>query len=103
MTAVAFNAAGGQGCISVASNIMPRRCAEVQEACLQGDYAKAGALQDTLVELNSVLFCETSPGPVKFAASLMGKCQPDLRLPLVLPQEEHKKHIRQVLNNLRLL
>jgi len=103
MTAVAFNAAGGQGCISVASNIMPKRCAEVQEACLKGDYAKASKLHETLVPLNSVLFCETSPAPVKFALSLMGKCKPDLRLPLVEAGEENKKHIRQVLNNLRLL
>ena len=103
MTAVAFNAAGGQGCISVASNIMPKRCAEVQEACLKGDYAKASKLHETLVPLNSVLFCETSPAPVKFALSLMGKCKPDLRLPLVEAGADNKKHIRQVLNNLRLL
>ena len=103
MTAVAFNIAGGQGCISVASNIMPKRCAEVQNACLKGDYALAAKLHETLVPLNSVLFCETSPAPVKFAASLMGKCKPDLRLPLVQPQEDSKKHIAQVLKNLRLL
>jgi len=103
MTAVAFNASGGEGCISVTSNIMPKRCAEVQEACLSGDYARALKLHETLVGLHSVLFCETSPAPVKYAASLLGKCQPDLRLPLVQPQEDHKKHIAQVLKNLRLL
>jgi 4-hydroxy-tetrahydrodipicolinate synthase len=103
MTAVAFNVAGGQGCISVASNIMPRRCAQVQEACLKGDYAKAATLHETLAPLNAILFCETSPGPVKFAASLMSKCKPDLRLPLVGPSVESKKHITQVLKNLHLI
>jgi 4-hydroxy-tetrahydrodipicolinate synthase len=103
MTAVAFNVAGGQGCISVSSNIMPRRCAQVQDACLKGDYAKASELHEPMVPLHSILFCETSPAPVKFAASLMGKCKPDLRLPLVPPQEENKKHIAQVLKNLHLL
>jgi len=103
MTAVAFNVSGGQGCISVASNIMPKRCAEVQEACFAGDYAKAVELQDTLTELNTVLFCETSPAPVKYALSLMGKCTPDLRLPLVEPQADNKERIKQVLKNLRLL
>ena len=103
ITAVAFNASGGQGCISVTSNIAPRVCAEVQEACLNGDYRRALALHETLVDLHSIMFCETSPAPVKFAASLMGKCEPDLRLPLVPPSEEHKKDIRQVLKKLRLL
>jgi 4-hydroxy-tetrahydrodipicolinate synthase len=103
MTAVAFNASGGVGCISVTSNIMPRACAQVQEACLAGDYAKALKLHDAMVSLHSILFCETSPGPVKFAASLMGKCRADLRLPLVEPSETSKKHITDVLKNLRLL
>jgi 4-hydroxy-tetrahydrodipicolinate synthase len=103
MTAVAFNVSGGQGCISVSSNIAPRACAEVQNACLSGDYVRAAKLQDALVPLHSVMFCETSPGPVKFAASLLDKCKPDLRLPLVEPGEESKNHIRQVLKNLRLL
>ena len=48
MTAVAFNASGGQGCVSVSSNIMPKRCAQVQEACLKGDYAKALKLRRRL-------------------------------------------------------
>ncbi len=103
MTAVSFNAAGGQGCISVASNLMPRRCAQVQEACLVGDFAKALKLHETMVDLIGALFSETSPGPVKFAASLMGKCSSDLRLPLVEPRAETKKHMREVLKKMRLL
>jgi 4-hydroxy-tetrahydrodipicolinate synthase len=103
MTAVAFNAAGGVGCISVTSNIMPKRCAEVQNYCLSGDFKKALKLHDTMVPLHSALFCETSPSPVKFAASLVGKCKPDVRLPLVQPNEANKKHLRQVLKNLGLI
>ncbi len=103
MTAVAFNASGGQGCISVTSNIMPKCCAEVQEACLAGDYAKALKLHDSLVALHSVMFCETSPAPVKFAASLMGKCKPDVRLPLVQVGENSKNQLTQILKNLHLL
>lgn len=103
MTAVAFNASGGVGCISVTSNIMPRRCAEVQNACLSGDYAKALTLHETMVPLHSILFCETNPTPVKFAASLMGKCKPDVRLPLVQPSEMNQTHLHQTLKNLHLL
>lgn len=102
-TAVAFNIAGGQGCISVSSNIMPKACAEVQNACLAGDYAKAVKLHEKLVPLHEIMFCETSPAPVKFAASLMGKCSPELRLPMIQPNADNKKHIKQVLKNLRLL
>ncbi len=103
MTAVAFNVSGGQGCISVASNIMPKACAEVQEACLNNDYVSALTLHDKLVSLNSILFCETSPAPVKYAASLMGKCLPNLRLPLVEVSELSQKEIKKILSNLRLL
>lgn len=103
MTTVAFNASGGQGCISVASNIVPKWCAQVQQACFLGDYTKALAIHDTMVPLITALFCETSPAPVKFAASLIGKCSADLRLPLVGLGEENKIHVRQVLKNLRLL
>ncbi len=103
MTAVAFNASGGVGCISVASNLMPKACAEVQNACLKGDYKRALKLHDALVPLHDVIFCETNPGPVKFAASLLGKCKPDVRLPLVQPGEDSKKRLRQVLKSLRLI
>jgi len=100
---VAFNASGGVGCISVSSNIMPRACAEVQNACLAGDYKKALALHEPLVPLHNIMFCETSPGPVKIAASLMGKCKPDVRLPLVQPCEASKMQISEVLRSLHLI
>lgn len=103
MTAVAFNASGGQGCISVASNIMPRTCASVQELCSEGNYQEALKLHETLTELNQVLFCETSPTPVKYAASLMGKCGTEIRLPLIQPSEFAKQRVSQALKNLHLL
>ncbi|NBX02908.1 MAG: 4-hydroxy-tetrahydrodipicolinate synthase [Alphaproteobacteria bacterium] len=103
MTAVEFNLAGGQGCISVASNIAPRACAKVQEACLAGDYVHAHRLQKELVALHDVMFCETSPGPVKYAASLLGKCSSELRLPLVQPSDASKQRVREVMKTLRLI
>ena len=82
-TALGFMAHGGHGCISVASNIAPRLCAEFQNACLAGDYKTALALQDRLMPLHDALFCETNPGPVKYAASRLGLCEAEVRLPLV--------------------
>jgi 4-hydroxy-tetrahydrodipicolinate synthase len=81
-TALAFMAHGGHGCISVTSNIAPALCAEFQNACLAGDYARALELHDRLMPLHEALFVETSPGPVKYAASLLGLCKPGTRLPL---------------------
>jgi 4-hydroxy-tetrahydrodipicolinate synthase len=102
MTAVAFNVSGGQGCISVASNIAPKTCAAIQEACLVGDFVGARILQDKLTELNAVMFCETSPAPVKYAVSLLGKCANNLRLPLVGVNENSKHEINKVLQKLQL-
>src|SRR5690606_40661115 len=73
ITALGFNAHGGHGCISVTSNVAPRLCAEFQAACLKGDYAAALRLHEKLVPLHLDLFVETSPAPVKFAMSLLGK------------------------------
>ena len=81
-TALGYNAHGGQGCISVTANLAPRLCAEFQAACAAGDYAKARAYQDRLMPLHDALFCETSPAPVKYAASLLGLCGEEVRLPL---------------------
>lgn len=100
MTAVAFNVSGGVGCISVTSNIAPRRCAEVQEACLAGDYVTALAKHEPLVPLHHAMFVETSPAPVKYAASLLGKSSPDVRLPLVSASAECRKLVRGVMEGL---
>ena len=82
-TALGFMAHGGHGCISVVSNIAPRLCAEFQNACLSGDYKTALALQDRLMPLHDAMFCEANPGPAKYAASRLGLCEADVRLPLV--------------------
>jgi len=81
-TALSFNAAGGVGCISVTANVAPRLCSEMQTAWAEGRLADAMAIQNRLVPLHDALFSETSPGPVKYAASLMGKTSERCRLPL---------------------
>ncbi len=103
MTALAFNAAGGQGCISVSSNVAPALCAKVQSLTLEGRYQEALALHDTLVPLHSAMFCETSPAPVKYALKLMNKCNGELRLPMVPVSEENAETIKQALAELSLL
>jgi 4-hydroxy-tetrahydrodipicolinate synthase len=92
-TALGFNAHGGQGAISVTANIAPALCAEFQAACLKGDFAKALRLQDQLMPLHDAMFVETSPGPVKYAASRLGLCNPDVRLPLAPISESSRKAV----------
>ena len=82
-TALGFNAHGGQGCISVTANVAPALCSEFQEACLAGDYSTALGIQDRLMPLHEALFAETSPSPVKYAASVLGLCSEETRLPMV--------------------
>jgi 4-hydroxy-tetrahydrodipicolinate synthase len=89
-TALAFMAHGGHGCISVTSNIAPRLCAEFQNACLGGDFRRALELHDQLMPLHDALFVETSPGPVKYAASRLGLCKASTRLPLAPVSEQTK-------------
>jgi 4-hydroxy-tetrahydrodipicolinate synthase len=93
-TALGFMAHGGRGCISVTANVAPRLCARFQDACLKGDYATALAIQDQLMPLHDALFVESSPGPVKYAASLLGLCTSDTRLPLAPISAATKEKIR---------
>src|ERR1700744_6107527 len=79
-TALGYNAHGGVGCISVTANVAPRLCAEFQAACAAGDYAKARVYQDRLMPLPDVVFCETSPAPVKYAVSGLGGGSGEVRL-----------------------
>lgn len=103
MTAVVFNLAGGSGCISVAANVMPKACAQVQQACLDGKWDEAARLQETLTTLHEAMFVETSPAPVKHALSLMGKCSDEIRLPLVAASEQSQTSIHATLKNLHLI
>jgi 4-hydroxy-tetrahydrodipicolinate synthase len=102
-TALGFMAHGGRGCISVASNVAPRLCADLQNACLAGDFKKALALQDVLMPLFDVMFVETNPAPVKYAVSRLGLCTPDMRLPMVPLSDESKAAINTVMQSLGLL
>lgn len=83
ITALAFNAHGGHGCISVTSNIAPRLCSQMQELSLAGDFKGALAVQDKLVHLHRNLFLEPNPTAVKYAANRLNLCTNELRLPLV--------------------
>jgi len=81
--ALAFNAMGGTGCISVSANVAPRLCAEFQAACQGGNYQRALALQDQLYPLHEALFTDASPGPVKYALTRVRPGFPGtLRLPM---------------------
>jgi 4-hydroxy-tetrahydrodipicolinate synthase len=102
-TALGFNAHGGVGCISVTANVAPRLCADLQEATLKGDYASALKLQDRLMPLHHAMFVEASPGPVKYAASLLGLCEPDTRLPLIPVMDSTKEAVREALIHAGLL
>ena len=96
-TALGFNAHGGQGCISVTANVAPALCAEFQEACLAGDYTTALGIQDRLMPLHEALFAETSPSPVKYAASVLGLCSEETRLPMVPTTAMTKEKVKAAL------
>jgi 4-hydroxy-tetrahydrodipicolinate synthase len=103
ITALGFMAHGGHGCISVTSNVAPRLCAEFQAACLKGDFASALTLQDKLSPLHVNLFVETSPAPIKYALSLIGKCANTLRLPIVPASEKAQTAVREAMVHAGLL
>ncbi|QTL03666.1 4-hydroxy-tetrahydrodipicolinate synthase [Aquabacter sp. L1I39] len=96
-TALGYMAHGGHGCISVTSNIAPRLCADFQTACLAGDYKAALALQDKLMPLHTGLFVETNPQLPKYALSVMGKMDEELRLPLVPATEGARAVVRKAM------
>lgn len=102
-TALGFMAHGGHGCISVASNVAPRLCADLQNTCMKGDFTAALALQDRLMPLFDALFVETNPGPVKYAASRIGLCSGEMRLPMVPVTEAGKKVVDAALAKVGLL
>jgi 4-hydroxy-tetrahydrodipicolinate synthase len=102
-TVLAFLAQGGHGCISVTANVAPRACAEFYAAWQAGDAAKALELHTRLMPLHDVLFCESNPMPVKYAAHLLGKCSAEMRLPLCSPNAANQQRIEAVLRSLDLL
>ena len=96
--ALEFNMRGGVGCISVTANIASKLCSEFQEASLSKNnsnlLAKAKEINDKLMPLHKSLFIESSPSPVKYAASLLNLSSDEVRLPLVKITEETKKTVR---------
>jgi 4-hydroxy-tetrahydrodipicolinate synthase len=93
-TALAFNAMGGVGCISVTANVAPRLCSDFQRAMREGRWNEALKLQDRLYPLHTALFTDASPGPVKYALSRVRPGFPtELRLPLVEASEASKRAV----------
>ncbi|HTH97443.1 MAG TPA: 4-hydroxy-tetrahydrodipicolinate synthase [Stellaceae bacterium] len=93
ITALPFLAQGGHGCISVTSNIAPRLCADMHKAWAAGDRATAERINKVLAPLHDSLFAETSPGPVKYGASLLGRSSGIVRGPLVEPEDATKTRV----------
>ncbi len=96
-TIVPFLAQGGHGCISVTSNVAPRLCAELHAAWKQRDFDRVTELNDRLMPLHEALFIESNPAPVKYAASLLGHCQDELRLPMVSVRPETQARVRDAM------
>jgi 4-hydroxy-tetrahydrodipicolinate synthase len=102
-TVMAFRAQGGHGCISVTSNIAPRLCADLHAAWDAKTLEEVTRLRDLLARLNHALFVETNPAPVKYAASLIGRCEDKLRLPLVSVSEGTRKLVEEAMRHAGLL
>lgn len=102
-TSLGFMAHGGQGCVSVTSNVAPKLCAGFQSACLTGDFTTALVLQDKLMPLHDALFCEASPAPTKYAASLLGLCGPESRLPILPLSDNGREIVRSAMKHAGLL
>lgn len=96
-TATGFLAQGGHGCISVASNVAPALCAKMQDAWVSGDQKTMGQSRDLLAPLIKALFCETSPAPVKYAASRLGFGTDEIRLPLVPASAAARKAVDEAM------
>jgi len=102
-TAHGFNAQGGIGCISVTANVAPALCAQLQEACLAGDYSAALTLQDRLMPLHQAIFTEPGLVGAKYGLSLLGRCEDSVRLPLTPLSEVTKALIKQAMEHAELL
>ncbi|MBT9384072.1 4-hydroxy-tetrahydrodipicolinate synthase [Pseudooceanicola sp. CBS1P-1] len=102
-TAVGFDAMGGVGCISVTANVAPKLCADMQAACLAGDYATALKFQDRLMPLHEAIFMEPGVCGAKYAMSVLGLCSDEVRLPLMPLEDTTKAAIRAALAHAGLL
>ncbi|WP_414834167.1 4-hydroxy-tetrahydrodipicolinate synthase [Afifella sp. YEN Y35] len=102
-TALGFMAHGGHGCISVTANVAPKLCSEFQKACMAGDFSTALDYQDRLMPLHRALFLEPSPGPTKYALSVLGKMSEEVRSPITTIGEETKGEVQDALRHAGLL
>ena len=106
-TALEFNLRGGVGCISVSANVAPKLCAEFQEASISQNksnlLAKAKEINEKLMPLHKSIFMESSPSPVKYAASLLNLCTDEVRLPLVKVTDETKKAVKSAMKYAELI
>lgn len=102
-TAVAYLAQGGDGCISVTANVAPRLLAEMHGAWQKGDLETVRRINERLIPLHDALFAETSPAPVKYAASLLGKCEPTVRQPLWQTMPETQERVAWAMRGAGLL
>ena len=100
---LALLANGGHGCISVTANVAPAMCAKLHNAWRAGEHDQALAVQERLMPLHEALFIETSPAPVKFAASLLGLCSAAVRLPLVEPTPASRERIEAAMRSAGIL
>jgi len=103
ITAYEFMKNGGNGCISVTANVLPKLCSEFQNLCIEGDYDKALKIHKKLEPMHNALFIETSPSPVKYVLSKMGRIEDELRLPLVNIRPETREILDKVISDLDLI
>ena len=94
---------GGHGCISVTCNVAPGPLANLHRAWQSGDLDTVREINDRLLPLHNALFCETSPGPVKYAAHLLGMCSADARLPICEIAEESKSKVQAAMRHAGLI
>lgn len=103
ITAFEFMKNGGNGCISVTANVLPKLCSDFQNLCLEGNYDEALKIHKKLEPMHNALFIETSPSPVKYVLSKMGRIEDELRLPLVSIRQETKEILDKVIFDLDLI
>jgi 4-hydroxy-tetrahydrodipicolinate synthase len=102
-TIVPFLSQGGHGCISVTANVAPRLCAELHDAWGKRDFDGVMRINERLMPLHKALFIETSPGPVKYGASLLGRAAPECRLPICEIADRSKEAVRAAMTSAGLL
>ncbi|MBV8089966.1 MAG: 4-hydroxy-tetrahydrodipicolinate synthase [Alphaproteobacteria bacterium] len=102
-TAVAYLAQGGDGCISVTANVAPRLCSEMHQAWQRGDVKTVREINERLIPLHDALFAETSPAPVKYAASLLGRATAEVCQPLWAILPETQERVQQAMRSAGLL